>query len=184
MHQAILLAAQTVNEIAPAVGGGHHVDWPLVASLFTNVILFFGFLGFKVKPLVSQGLKDRRENMAVELRKADEQRKEAEARLAEYKAKLDNLEDEVARIVAEYETQAEAEKAVIEEETTKALARLEKESEVTISQEMRKAENLIRDAAVKATLEAAEQIITSRITDADQRRLADQYVASLEQGAN
>lgn len=167
-------------------GGGDHGDshagsnWLFIASLFTNFVIFFGFLIWKAAPAVASGLKSRRSTMAVELERAQEKQAKAEARLAEYEEKLQNLEREVAHVVESYEKVAEADRARTEAETEKALARMARETDFTIQQEMRKAERLIRRSAVEATLRIAEEKIKSRINPDDHRRLTDQYVASLD----
>ncbi len=160
-----------------------HINWWVLGSTITNAILFFGFLAMKLRPHVSNGLLARRENMAKQLEEARTQQAEAERRLEEYKAKLENLEAEVARIVRSYEAEAEADKQRLTEETDRAMLRFARETEFTISQEVKKAEKAIRDAAVSATLEAAEQLLTSKITSDDRRRLADEYIRDLEKVA-
>ncbi len=84
------------------------------------------------------------------------------------------------RVVQSYEAQARTDADRMKADADKAIERMARESEVTIEQEIRKAEAVIRASAVQATLEAAESLIKDRITDADQRRLVDQYVSNLE----
>lgn len=172
---------------SPAAGDGHGaeahgVDWIMVVSLFANFVLFFGFLYWVAAPAVRKGLSSRRANMAIDLERAQKKQAEAEARLAEYQAKLDNLEREVAAVVRSYEKEAAADRAKIEEETEKAIARLNRETEFTIQQEARKAEASIRQAAVEATLSAAEKKIRDRIEDDDHARLTERYVEELSSG--
>ena len=176
-------AAQIIGLVA-AAGGGEHgdgINWFVLGSMFTNFVLFFGFLYVKLKGPVKGALEDRRENMAKELEAAQAKQREAEAQLAEYKEKLANLESEVERVVTSYEAEAKADAARMKEEAEKMIDRLARESEFTIKQEYRKAEQKIQAAAAKATLEAAEALIKERITDADRRRLVDQYISNLEQ---
>lgn len=189
MPLSSVLSALAEVALAGADAGGHAaeshgIDWLVVLSLFTNVILFFGFLFWQLAPMASKGLKERRANMEVELEEAQKKQAEAESRLAEYQEKLDNLEREVARVIESYEREAEADRKRFEEDTDKAVARLARETEFTINQEMKKAEKKIHAAAVEATLEAAEQKIRSRIQDDDHRRLTDQYVESLDRSAS
>lgn len=163
-------------------GGGEHasgIDWVLVVSLFTNAILFFGFLFWAARPAVSKALAARRANMAVDLERAQAKQTEAEQRLAEYQAKLDNLEREVAVVVQAYEREAKADEARIREETDRAIERMNREAEFTIRQETVKARRAIQAAAVEATLDAAEKKIRERIGDADHARLTRRYVDSL-----
>ncbi|MEQ9497375.1 MAG: ATP synthase F0 subunit B [Deltaproteobacteria bacterium] len=170
-----------LNTLAAAGGGGHgEMDWFVIASIITNAVLFFGFLAVKLRPVVREGLSNRRANMAKQLEEAKQKQAEAEKRLEEYAKKLENLEDEVERIVEAYEAEAKADAERMKEETEKAIVRMQRESEFTINQEIRKVENFIRGEAVKATMEAAEQLVKERITDADRRRLTDQYITELE----
>jgi F-type H+-transporting ATPase subunit b len=178
--QVILMAAAGAEGAAHG-GDEHHLSWFVIGSMFTNFVLFFGFLFVKLKGPVAGALVERRTNMAKKLEEAQAKQREAEAQLAEYKAKLANLEAEVQRVVASYEATAKAEVDRMRQDTDKAIERLARESDFTIQQEMRKAERMIREAAVRATLEAAEALIKDRITDADRRRLVDQYISNLEQ---
>lgn len=168
-----------------ATGGEHEggINWWVLGSMITNAILFFGFLGIKLSPIVSEGLKSRRENMAKQLEDARAKQAEAEKRLEEYKEKLDNLEAEVEGIVASYQKEAEADKKRMAEDTEKAVQRLVRETEFTISQETKKAEKVIRDAAIAATIETAEKMLEDKISSDDRRRLADEYIANLERVA-
>jgi F-type H+-transporting ATPase subunit b len=166
------------------MAGGHgEINWWVLGSMITNAALFFGFLAMKLKPHVSNGLIARRENMAKQLEEARAKQAEAERRLDEYKTKLDNLEAEVARIVKSYEAEADADRRRLAEDADRAIQRFVRETEFTISQEVKKAEKAIRDAAVASTLEAAEQLLTTKITPDDRRRLADEYIQQLEEVA-
>lgn len=174
-------AAQLIGLIAAASDHAEHgMNWFELGSMATNFILFFGFLYLKLKAPVKDALTSRRSGMAAQLEEAQAKQREAEAKLAAYKTKLDNLESEVEQVVKAYEAQAQTDAERMKVDTEKAIERFARENEVTIDQEVRKAEAMIHTAAVKATLEAAEALIKNRITDADQRRLVDQYVSNLE----
>lgn len=176
-----------VTALAVAASGGgehggeaHGFNWFELGSMVVNFALLFGFLGWKLSPAVRKGLRGRREEMGKRLVEAQAKQSEAEARLEEYKAKLANLEAEFRRVVESYEAEARADQAKMEEETEKAIQRLARESDFTIQQEVRKAERMIRDAAVEATLRKAETLIRDRITADDHRRLDDACIEQLE----
>lgn len=180
---------QLVGLVLVAAGGGEHhegpleIDWLEMVSLFANALIFFGFLIWKLSPMVRDGLVKRRQSMAEQLEEAKKKQQHAEAKAAEFAQKLENLEAEVQRIVHSFEAEANADVERMKSEAEKAIARLARENDNTIKQEVLKAEQLIREAAVTATLEAAETLVKERVTDADRRRLADQYVSNLENGA-
>lgn len=174
----------TVLLAVTASGGGEHgeahgIDWFELGSMFLNFVLLFGFLGYKLRPVLASGLTSRRENFGKRLIEAQQKQAEAESRLEEYKAKLANLETEFRRVVESYEAEARADQKKMEEETEKAIERLARETEFTIHQEFRKAENLIQATAVEATLRKAESLVRQRITDDDRARLNDRAIAEL-----
>ena len=94
------------------------------------------------------------------------------------------MEQEVRQIVESYEQQGEADKQRLSEDADKAVDRLMREADFTIRQESLKAQREIRSAAVQTTLEMAEALVLERITDSDQRRLADEYIGSVESNSN
>jgi len=149
-------------------------------STLTNFVVMFGFLAYVLKQPLASFLEARRENMATQLREAKDKQQAAEKRIAEYKHRLEHLEDEVQRIVTSYEKEAEADRERMKQDAERAIERMVREADFTLKQEVRKAEKAIREAAASATLEAAESMVKERITDADQRRLADTYIANLE----
>lgn len=160
-------------------GGDHGINWLELGSMFLNFALLFGFLAMRLRPVVREGLKSRREDIGRRLIEAQEKQAEAEARLGEYKSRIDNLEAEFRRVVESYEAEARSDQAKMEDETDKAIQRLARESEFTIQQEVRKAEQLIQSTAVEATLRRAEDLIRTRITDADRRRLDEASIDGL-----
>lgn len=163
-----------------AASGEHgEVNWFAVGSMIVNFFLFFGFLGYVLRRPVKGYLETRRENMAVQLREAQTRQAEAERKLAEYEGKLANLEGEVQRIVKSFEAQGEADRERLKNDADRAMERLVREVDFTLRQESLKAQREIREAGVKATLAMAEQMITERITDADRRRLADEYIGQV-----
>lgn len=165
-------------------GGEHHgFDAWVYFSTLTNFIVMFGFLAYVLKQPLASFLETRRENMASKLREAKEKQADAEKRIAEYKHRLDHLEDEVQRIVTSYEKEGEADRERMKADTERAIERMVREADFTLKQEVRKAEKAIREAAASATLEAAESMVKERITDADQRRLVDTYISNMESAA-
>lgn len=162
-------------------GGGEHHAFSLFeyASNVTNFVILFGFLAYILRRPLMLFLEARRENMAAALREAKAKQEDAEKRLVEYGHKLDHLEEEVQRIVTSYEKEAQADRERLRQDADRAIERLVRETEFTIRQEARKAEKAIRDSAVQATFESAEEMIKTRITESDQRRLADLYINNL-----
>lgn len=164
-------------------GGEHGFDAWVYFSTLTNFVVMFGFLAYVLKQPLATFLETRRENMAAKLREAKDKQADAEKRIAEYKHRLDHLEDEVQRIVTSYEKEGEADRERMKVDAERAIERMVREADFTLKQEVRKAEKAIREAAASATLEAAESMVKEKITDADQRRLIDTYISNMESAA-
>jgi len=174
-----LLAAE-----APAHGGEAHWDMFQLVSQYVNFVILFGGIALLVRKPLQTFLEMRRENMAGQLRIAQERQAEAERKLAEYASKLDRLEEEIGRVVKSFEAQGEADRQRMVIDADRAVERLVREADFTIRQESIKATKEIREAGVEATLAIAEKLIAERITDSDRRRLADEYVSQVQPQTN
>jgi len=166
--------------------GEHHdagIDWFELGSMVANFVLLFGFLAVVLRPTVRNALVARRQNLSERLEEAQKKQADAEARLEEYKTKMENLEAEFQQVLQSYEAQAKADRERLEAETEKALERMGRENEFTIQQEIRKIEKSLQTSAAQETLRRAEELVKERITDADQRRLTDEWVSQLREQA-
>jgi F-type H+-transporting ATPase subunit b len=156
---------------------------PFGASLLNAAILYFLLFKFGKKP-IGDALKARKLGIMKGMEDAAKVKAEAEASLAKYQAKLDNIEQEIARIKQDMKEAGEAESARILSEAKERRTRLEKDAHTLIEQELKAArEGLLRDT-VRAAVKSAEQTLSAKIGDADQTRLADEYLAQIKtQGA-
>jgi len=167
-------------------GGDHghaHINWLEIIALWGNFFILLFFLPKIIKSLTGatpkEHLQNQRNEMAQQLKDAEEKQAEAEKRLAEYAKKLGNLEREVKQIMAGYEAQAKADEEKAQTDAEQRIERLMRDADFTVNQESLKAQRAIRQAAIDATIELSESIISERITDADRRRLADEYISNL-----
>jgi F-type H+-transporting ATPase subunit b len=152
---------------------------PLGALLLNAGILYVLLFKFGKKP-ISDGLKARKLAIMKGMEDAAKMKAEAEASLAKYQAKLDNIEDEIARIKREAKEQSEAESVRILSEAKERRTRMERDARTLVEQEMKAArEGLLRDT-VRAAVKSAEQTLTAKIGDSDQQRLGDEYLASIK----
>jgi len=168
-------------------GGG--IEW--VTPIFGNtgkIGLVWSFINFAVllwilnkllfQPLIKRTA-EKHDTVKAEIDKATAAREEAEAVLAEYKGRIARLDDEIAELMADAKTKAEADRkrmveaAEREAEQIKATARSVAEREANARRRQLEAE--IVDRAV----ERAEALIRQKITPADQRSMVDRYVDQL-----
>jgi F-type H+-transporting ATPase subunit b len=159
------------------------INWFEIIALWANFFILLFLLPKIIKSLTGaspkEHLQNQRNEIARQLKEAEVKQAEAEKRLTEYAKKLDNLENEVKEIMAGYEAQGKADEEKAEAEAEQRIERLMRDADFTVNQESLKAQRAIRQAAIDATIELSETIINDRITDADRRRLADEYISNI-----
>jgi F-type H+-transporting ATPase subunit b len=156
---------------------------PFGALALNAAILYFLLFKYGRKP-IGDALRQRKLGIMKGIEDAAKMKAAAEARLSEYQKKLDEVDQEVARIRREMKQSGEAESARILSEAKERRARMERDARTLIDQELKAArENLLRDT-VRAAVKSAEVTLTARIGDADQQRLGQEYLASIKASGN
>jgi len=151
---------------------------PFLASLFNLGVLGFVLYRFGRKP-VAAALVKRKQSITSEIETAAELERKAKARLAEYEQKLKGLKDTLSVIRAEYAAQAELEKKHVIAEAEERRARMKRDAEFRIDQELRTARIELMHEAVESATVAAEEIIRKRAAQADMDRMSEEYLASV-----
>jgi F-type H+-transporting ATPase subunit b len=151
---------------------------PFIAMIVNFGVLAAGFYVFGRKPIAA-ALQTRRDSIAKEIEEAQRMRREAEARAKIYQAKLETLEQEL-RAAREALVQAgEAERQRIVAEAEAKAARMHKDAQFVVEQELKQIrQDLWRDA-LEAAIAAAEGVLQARVTQADQERLAEEYLVEI-----
>ncbi len=182
MHLLLCVLGQVAAEAAGAAEAAPPVDWLKVLLSFVNFgVLVFILIRFG-GPIVRDMLRKRHDTIKNDLEAAAALRGAAESRLREYEQRLANIEHEIAELGAAIKREADAEAQRIIAAAQEAAARMNAEAEFLIHQEVRRIEiELRRDAALHA-IELAEKLLSSKMTEADHRRLADQFVREMAGG--
>jgi F-type H+-transporting ATPase subunit b len=151
---------------------------PYVAMLINFGILVAGYYYFGKKS-ISNALRNRRDTISKEIDEAQRMKHEAEERAKTYQAKLQRLEDEMRGARDALARSAEAERERILADAEDKAARLGKEAEFLIEQEIKQLrQDLWRDA-VNTAVSAAGDLLKDKITPDDQQRLAEDHLADL-----
>lgn len=171
-------------------GHGHHVEpfnvsdfgaehtVPFLAVLVNFLALLALLVWLGRKPLTAF-LQARHVAIRDALVDAQKTRAEAEARYKEYSERLDHLDKELARLREEMTNVAQAERQRIVADAEERAARLGRESDFLLGQELKQVrKDLERDLAV-AAVAAAEEVLRRVTTSDDQSRLAETYLAAL-----
>ncbi len=175
----IAVLATGFGSVAWASEAGHavHNSW---LQIDTWKVLNFGILAiagfFIAKKPVVQFFTSRKQEIADELNNLEQQRADAEKKLAEYQAKFKNLDQESKLIVADYIKQGEEAKVRILAEAAAQADKLEDMAKRTIEQEFKAAKAALQKEIVELAMEQAEVVIKKSISSKDQDNLVDQYL--------
>jgi len=152
---------------------------PFVGPIVNFLILLaIGYMA--LRRAINPALASRRAAIESELNEASRLRTEAEGMHAEYTARLAGLEAEIERIKGDFVRAGETERDRIVADAQAKAARMRQDGADTVAQEFKALREDLRRVAVLAAATAAEATVRQSINAADQSRLADEFVASLE----
>ncbi len=151
---------------------------PYIALVINFALLMTGFYYFGKKP-VAEALKTRRDTIAKDIEEAQRMRKEAEKRAKHYQAKLATLEEEVQTTREALVRAGEAERERIVAEAEAKAERMRKDAEFQVEQELKQLRQDLQRDTVEAAITAAEELLKKRVTQSDQERMAEDYLADL-----
>lgn len=142
-----------------------------------SVVSFLVMLAFLWKyalPVVFGILETRERKIKESLEQAERHRSEAERKLREYEAKLNAAAKEAEAVLAQAQERAQR---LLEENEQRMIAeaeRIKAETAREIEHERRQAVQEIRTQTADLALLVAEKVIERSLTDADQKRLAEE----------
>ncbi|MEO8901375.1 MAG: ATP synthase F0 subunit B [Polyangiaceae bacterium] len=155
---------------------------PFGAMLLNSAILYFLLVKFAKKP-IAEALKSRKATILRGMEEAAQMKSEAEAQLAGYEQKLATLDQEIERVRADMRSAGESERKRILAEAKEKRARMERDAQTLIGQELKAAREGLTAEMVKSALKSAENTLRSKITAADQSRLAEEYLSGIKNAA-
>lgn len=152
---------------------------PLAALLLNTAILLWVVVRVGRRP-VSDALKKRRSTIMQGIDDATRMKQEAEKRLEEFEDKLDHIDEEIERVKREMREAGETERVRILAEAKERRGRMEREAQLLIEQELKAARQELLQATVSAALTSAAQQLEKTLTPADHQRLAEEYLAAID----
>jgi F-type H+-transporting ATPase subunit b len=151
---------------------------PFLGSFINFAIVAFVLFRFGKGPIV-EGLAKRKKTIMGDIDAATELRRSAEKRLKDYEKQLAKIETRRTELREESRTAWESEKARLLAEAEERGARLRRDAELRVGQELKQAEADLINEAVDSAVAAAEELLKKRIQATDQDRLADEFAKSL-----
>ncbi|HET7540054.1 MAG TPA: ATP synthase F0 subunit B, partial [Polyangiaceae bacterium] len=155
---------------------------PFGAMLLNSAVLYWLLVRFAKKPIAA-ALKTRKANILRGMEEAGQMKKDAEARLADYEQKLATLDQEIERVRHDMREAGQSERKRILAEAKEKRARMERDARTLISQELKFARESLLAEMSRAALRSAEHTLRSKITAADQVRLAEDYLSGIKSAA-
>ncbi len=153
------------------------------SSLIFWEIVSFGILLFILYKYAFPGilsvLEEREKKIKDSLEQAEHHRSEAERRLKEYEAKLSAAGKEAEAILAAAKERAQRLLDENEQRLTAEAERIKGDATREIEQERRKAVQDIRTQTTELALMMAEKVVQRSLTEADQRKFADEALEAL-----
>jgi F-type H+-transporting ATPase subunit b len=152
---------------------------PFGAWLLNAALLYGVIIRYARKPL-AEALKNRKTGILRGMNEAKRMRKDAESRLADYESKLEHIEDEIERVTKEMREAAATERLAVLKEARERRERMERDARLLIEQELAAAREGMKRELVSQALASATESLKTRLTDEDNSRLADEYLAGLK----
>lgn len=176
--------------MAYAAPEGDHVDGDPMSIMYLEMIwaavvflIFAGILGFVVWPKILGALQAREQKLEGDLVGAETARKQADAALAEYKAKIAEAQQEARKVVDDAKKAAERAAALIKSETESEIAKLRDRASAEIVAAKEQAVIEIHSQTAELATLVAGKILQREINAADQQRLVQESLAELTQTA-
>jgi F0F1-type ATP synthase membrane subunit b/b' len=157
---------------------GNKEQPPYAAMLINFGLLAFVYYRFGKKP-VAEALKKHRASVEKEIEEAQRIKREAEARAKTYQAKLKDLEIELGQTKLALVEAGKGDRARIVKEAEEKAVLMQKDAAFLLEQETRQMRNDLQREAVLAALAAAEEILKKKVSQADQERLAEEFLTKL-----
>lgn len=151
---------------------------PLLAAAFNFAIVIYLLVRLGKGPL-KEGLLKRKKTLLQDMEAANELKTNAEERLATYEKQMARIEERRKELQEEYRAQWLTEEKRILNDAADKSARLRKDAEFRIAQELKQSQADLLQEAVDGALAAAEDLMKKRIQASDQTRLADDYLAAV-----
>lgn len=172
-------------------GGGHDggivfFNDPFAGEEKTGILwllINFAALMFILNKLLFQPLirktAAKHDDIKSSLEKATSAHKEAESIIAEYRGRMEKLDDEIAELKANAKKRAEADRETIIADAKAEAERIKEAAKAAAERDAESHRKALENEILDRALERAEAAIRKTIASTDQRRMVDDYVSGL-----
>jgi len=121
----------------------------------------------------------RRNSIDTQVREAQELKKQAEKKMAEFTQKLAVFESEAKEVLARAESDANALKEKIIATAHLSAEKIIKDAELTAQANVQEFKDQIRRETIARIVDQAEKMIRERVSSDDQKRIVNEYVGKV-----
>ena len=185
MRRAWLSMSAALWLAAPALAAedAHGADASAFLWQLANLALLLTVLFVFARKPVRRFFADRREGIRSELDEASELLTQAEARFTHWQRKLVDLDTELEQIRTTARHRAQEERAHILRDAQAAAERIQQDAATAVEQGLRRARTELREEAVDLAIELATSLLREQVNAADRKRLIEEFISRVEQGA-
>jgi F0F1-type ATP synthase membrane subunit b/b' len=168
------------EEHAAAGHGEAHVNYTEFGAMILNFFIWAAIIVLLLrKPLVGF-LQGRRVAVEEGLEESKRLTAAANAKYKDYSERLERLDEELEKLRREMIQAGEAERDRIVQEAEARATRMRKDAQFLIEQQMKQLRVDLTREAIEAAVSHAEKVLLDKTSTADQERLANDYLSSLE----
>ncbi len=157
---------------------------PSVLQHAFNLALLLAIAAYAARRPISDAVANRAGTIRQELVDAAALRDEARAEHEAVAKRLQDFQEEVVRMKAQAEEHAAQEAAQLLARAQEASVRIKESAERNIREEVMRAKVALHKEAVDLAVQLAEQTLTAQVGADDQRRLAREFLQSLNEDAH
>lgn len=170
---AVLLSAN----LAHASGG---FEFKIHGYYIINFLVMVFLLYYFVRKPLANYLTTRADTIREQVETSRKLREEAIAKYEEAKTKLDQLEAELDAMRKHFAEEGEVAKKRMVEAAERAAAKLDRNADLLVQQELRGARKRVRDELVSLALQKAEGKLRAELNEAAQTKMITAFIDSLK----
>lgn len=145
-----------------------------------NFLIYIGLLFYFLRKPVKNYFASRQAAFNAALVKAQAAKAEAEAQKKEIQDRLNRLQAESDKAIAQAKAEAEQMRARIVKDAEELANNLRAEAQRSASFEIQRAKNELREELLSQSLALSQKILQEKVGEADQKRLQTEFVEKIE----
>ncbi len=146
--------------------------------------MLLGIIGWFARKPIKDAIASRSVNIKKDMDEINALRKQAQDRYTEIETRLQGYDRKLAEMKGEAEREAAAEAREIAARAERDAQQIQNAAERTIRDETLRARHALRRDAVELAVKIAEEQLKMQITEADQRRLASEFLGTVKDNGN